>query len=152
MFKDKRCANHPSADALSFCHSCRQFFCAECLTEAGDYYFCGTPDCVAASQRQVARKERAIRAAYAVGFCDECIDATEPTPGGKSFVTFNGIGVTLCGRKNPCPRCNSAVATAWFCIFFIPFFPLARYRVAWLGPSHMGWSGEQLLTRRLKRS
>ena len=83
-----------------------------------------------------------MRAAYAVGFCDSCIDATQPTPGGKVFVTFNGIGVRLLGRTARCPRCNSFVAYAWFCFLFIPLFPLARYRVAWLG-------GDSLLTRRL---
>jgi hypothetical protein len=145
MFADKRCAIHPSIAALSFCRCCKQFFCEHCLTEAGDYYFCSRPECVAAGQEEIKRKQNTIRAAYAVGFCDSCIDATEPTSGGKLFVTVNGIGVRLLGRRRRCPHCNSVVAVAWFCFCFIPIFPLARYRIAWL-------RGNSLLTRWLKRS
>lgn len=134
MFEDKRCANHPSAEALSFCHNCRKFFCEHCLTEAGDYYFCSAPDCVADSQREVVRKEHAVRAAFEVGFCDACIAATIPVRAGHS-ITVNGIGTTFYGSREACSTCGSAVRSRWLCIFFIPIARLGRYRVKYISPS-----------------
>jgi hypothetical protein len=143
MFADKTCVIHPSRSALSFCHSCKGFFCENCLIEAGDYYFCGATACVAASQREATRKQAAIRDAYAQTFCKRCIETTEDTAGGKLFLIMNGFGARLLGKRKRCPDCNSVEASAWLCVFFIPIFRIGRYRVVWLGD-------DSLVTRRLK--
>jgi B-box zinc finger len=144
VFANNRCVVHPSKDALSFCQYCKEFFCEDCLAEAGDYYFCAKPACSAAGQQAVIKKKKAIRAAYAQWFCDSCLETTEESTGGKTFITMNGIGVNLFGKKARCPSCSSVVTRAWFCFLFVPILPFDRYRVIWL-------SGNRLVTRRLKK-
>ena len=41
----EKCHNHPNRRALSFCHSCRLFFCQECLIDGGEYYYCKNDRC-----------------------------------------------------------------------------------------------------------
>ena len=36
----KICKNHPNKKALSFCHTCGEYFCEKCLQVYGDYYYC----------------------------------------------------------------------------------------------------------------
>ena len=43
--KKEKCRNHPQKNALSFCISCKQHFCADCLTEVSEYYCCGSESC-----------------------------------------------------------------------------------------------------------
>lgn len=45
--------------------------------------------------------------------------------------TFNGVGTTLYGHRNPQPD-GSYIATKWLVVLYIPFIPLASYRV-WRG-------------------
>lgn len=40
-----RCPNHPEKDVLSFCHSCGEYLCRECLTDGEEYYFCKKDTC-----------------------------------------------------------------------------------------------------------
>jgi hypothetical protein len=144
VLASKKCAVHSDKRALSFCQCCKEFFCENCLTEAGDYYFCAKPACVLASQEAVISKKEAARAVYASWFCDTCIDATEDS-GGKTFLITPVVSVLLLGKKAQCPRCGSVQKGAWICIFFIPIFCIGRYRVIWLGR-------KKLVTRRLKPS
>ncbi len=53
----------------------------------------------------------------------------EPIEKAPSLCTFNGIGVTLYGSTDENPSDGSYMATYYFVIFFIPIFPIARYRV-----------------------
>ena len=39
------CINHPSKKAVSFCHNCGEYYCADCLTEGMNYYYCNKEDC-----------------------------------------------------------------------------------------------------------
>jgi transcription initiation factor IIE alpha subunit len=32
-------------EALSICHNCGKHFCAECLSEGDEYYYCKSPEC-----------------------------------------------------------------------------------------------------------
>ena len=41
----EKCTNHRDNRALSICHSCGKYFCAECLTEGEEYYYCSNPAC-----------------------------------------------------------------------------------------------------------
>jgi hypothetical protein len=66
------------------------------------------------------------------GFCTTCLERTSPRSSGGTF-TFNGIGLMLYGRKDPCATCASVVKTLWFCVLFIPLVPFGKYRVIELG-------------------
>ena len=39
------CMNHPDKKALSFCHSCKEYFCEDCLEEGNEYYYCKREAC-----------------------------------------------------------------------------------------------------------
>ena len=39
------CKNHPDKIALSFCHSCGDYYCPECLNEGLEYYYCKKEKC-----------------------------------------------------------------------------------------------------------
>ena len=40
------CVNHPGRKALSFCQSCKIYFCADCLEEGSEYYYCREKACI----------------------------------------------------------------------------------------------------------
>jgi Predicted membrane protein/domain len=40
-----KCPNHPDKEVLSFCHSCGEYLCRECLTDGKNYYFCIKEEC-----------------------------------------------------------------------------------------------------------
>jgi len=42
---DQSCKNHPDRQALSFCNSCKEYYCGPCLEESGEYYYCRRPAC-----------------------------------------------------------------------------------------------------------
>ncbi len=42
--KDK-CSTHPDEDAMSICHSCGKYFCANCLSTGREYYYCKNEKC-----------------------------------------------------------------------------------------------------------
>jgi len=144
-FVDKRCTNHPTRNALSFCHSCERFFCADCLTEAGDYYYCATPQCSGAKNAVLTE----IDQAYLKYFCRRCIDMTTDESAGD-LATNLGTGHRLLEKGNRCPDCGSVEVGEWFCYFYIPLFRLAKYRLVWLkrGASFLGNS--TCVSRRLK--
>ena len=52
----------------------------------------------------------------------------EPIKKAPSLHTINGIGTTLYGNTDPKPD-GSHMATYYFVFFFIPIFPISRYRV-----------------------
>ena len=42
------CVNHPNRESLSFCHYCGKEYCASCLVEGPEYYYCQKPECLKA--------------------------------------------------------------------------------------------------------
>ena len=50
----------------------------------------------------------------------------------RNFTAINGIGSTLVGKWEAAPD-GSYVATEWFIVFFVPIFPVCRYRVTKAG-------------------
>jgi hypothetical protein len=141
-FKQK-CSTHPEKHALSFCNSCKEFFCSSCISEAADYYYCSKPSCKLSAEVAATEKALAIRSTYSKWFCNECLDTTDNHKESKSFRTVNGIGARLIGRSEVCKNCHSFVSSVWFCFCFIPIFPLERYRVVRLG-------SRQVVTRGLR--
>ena len=47
------CDNHPRTEALSLCHNCGKHFCADCLSEGKEYYYCKTPECQLALNKEL---------------------------------------------------------------------------------------------------
>ena len=39
------CKNHPDKMALSFCRSCGEYYCSDCLNEGLEYYYCENEKC-----------------------------------------------------------------------------------------------------------
>ena len=64
-------------------------------------------------------------------FCRACIDSSAPESAGDS-ISFNGIGSTFYGSRDRCPTCHSVVRAQWLCFFFIPVYPLGRYRLKYV--------------------
>lgn len=58
----------------------------------------------------------------------ESLGDLEPIKSAPALRTINGIGVTLYGNTDPKPD-GSHMATYYFVFFFIPIFPISRYRV-----------------------
>jgi len=48
----KTCVNHPQKEAFASCHNCGRAYCADCLDEGSEYYYCRLPEC-----QQVLQKE-----------------------------------------------------------------------------------------------
>jgi hypothetical protein len=45
MRTEHSCFTHPTRQALSFCHSCRRYFCSDCLVESEEFYYCKDETC-----------------------------------------------------------------------------------------------------------
>ena len=54
----KNCFNHPGKEALSSCHSCGRHFCADCLTEGLEYYYCKNEKCQEAYEIELGQKKK----------------------------------------------------------------------------------------------
>ncbi len=50
----RNCVNHPDVKAISTCHNCARPFCASCLVEGGEYYYCKEPACQEALKTSMA--------------------------------------------------------------------------------------------------
>jgi len=64
-------------------------------------------------------------------FCDDCISSTTDKSSGNLY-RLNGIGTTLIGFMDECPKCKSILKTYWFTFLFIPLIPLAKYRLKYV--------------------
>jgi hypothetical protein len=68
----KNCYNHPNEKALSVCHSCGKDYCAECLSEGKEYYYCKNPEC-----QKILNKELQQDKLPANVICPNCESAIE---------------------------------------------------------------------------
>jgi uncharacterized RDD family membrane protein YckC len=48
-----KCPNHPEKDVLSFCHSCGEYLCRECLVDGKEYYYCKKEECQKAKMNEL---------------------------------------------------------------------------------------------------
>ena len=78
------------------------------------------------------REEEARKAQYSVTIEElgrrlgEHLRPVEKPP---TLFTFNGIGTRMYGRARYDPLTDSYISTQWFCVFWIPVAPVAKYRV-----------------------
>lgn len=54
----------------------------------------------------------------------------KPVKSPPSLFTINGIGVSMCGKRDFDPVTGTYIKTRCFCLVFVPVFPLDAYRVA----------------------
>ncbi|WP_328438107.1 tetratricopeptide repeat protein [Streptomyces sp. NBC_00444] len=81
-------------------------------------------------------------------FCGPCTDETIAWHA-PDTETVNGIGTVLYGWADPCPRCGSVVKREYFCVLWIPLWPMGRYRVITLSRS---LTGSRYVGRRFPKS
>ncbi|MFI9582397.1 tetratricopeptide repeat protein [Streptomyces sp. NPDC052236] len=72
-------------------------------------------------------------------FCGPCTDETTAWLA-PDTVTVNGIGTIFYGAADPCSRCGSVVKRLYFCVLWIPVWPMGRFRIITLGRSLTGAS------------
>jgi hypothetical protein len=97
------------------------------------------PECVAQKEaldrvrlvehrrEEAAAKEEHARAVQELG--ERLGEHLRPVESPPTLFRFNGIGTALYGHAAYDALTDSYVATQWFCIFWIPVAPVARYRV-----------------------
>lgn len=85
-----KCINHPTRDALSFCKSCGEYYCADCLHEGVEYYYCDREACQQIYQQELAGLEI---------ICPNCGAEVTLAPGEKRAAVFQ------------CPNCRKKVVT-----------------------------------------
>ncbi len=66
----------------------------------------------------------------------------KPIVSAPSLYTLNGCGVTLYGNTDADPDSGSYMATYYFVFFFVPIFPICRYRVVSNGGSSYRFLGK----------
>ena len=129
------CSNHPEKKALSFCKSCKQHFCEDCLVEGARYYYCRAEDCMRKGAQEIDYADNPR-------FCPQCIaDTTEESSG--DLLTVNFIGTSFINEtRRECSTCGSQeLAKA------SPLGTGASYRVIWLDESK-----EHFISRKLRSS
>jgi tetratricopeptide (TPR) repeat protein len=79
-------------------------------------------------------------------FCGPCTDETIAWPA-PDTMSVNGIGTRFYGAANRCPTCGSVVRRLFFCVLWIPVWPMGRYRIITLSTSLIG-TGARYVGRR----
>ncbi len=69
----------------------------------------------------------------------------EPIDSAPSLYTINGCGLTLYGSTDLDSRSGSYMATYYFVLFFVPIFPICRYRVISSGAKGYSFLGKGAL-------
>jgi tetratricopeptide (TPR) repeat protein len=70
-------------------------------------------------------------------FCGPCTDETIAWLA-PDTETVNGIGTLFYGAADPCSRCGSVVKRLYFCVLWIPVWPMGRFRIITLSSSLTG--------------
>lgn len=114
----QRCRIHPYENAISFCFSCKAHFCAACLDEGAEHYFCKNAQCQEAKRNETALHAEIRRSidsgnpkllvdGKAIGFCDACLKETNGGTIDRDF--FNLRSAMLDNARDRCDRCGSVV-------------------------------------------
>ncbi len=135
----KYCKYHPEKEALSFCHTCGEYLCEDCLVEGKDYYYCKRVACQKALQKEIDNYKEVEQSKNSeipkilireevVSFCDKCLAETTSEPYRYSYFLRDYIVFT--NEHDPCKICGSVVKDKRF-IFLLPFIfiKLSSYRI-----------------------
>lgn len=114
------CTNHPSKKALSFCNSCKRYFCVDCLNEGTTYYYCKNADCQETFNEEMSYRDEPR-------FCNKCIAVTtDETLGYLTSVNF--IGTSYVEEGEICPICGAITVVKSASFFGVP---IARSKVSY---------------------
>lgn len=61
-------------------------------------------------------------------FCGQCTDETLAVSAPDSG-TVNGFGTVFYGAAESCEQCGSVVQRIFFCVLWVPLWPMGRYRI-----------------------
>ncbi|MBE0572662.1 MAG: B-box zinc finger protein, partial [Ignavibacteriaceae bacterium] len=53
----QHCVNHSEKEALSFCRSCGEYFCSDCLNEGLEYFYCKKDECIKALNKELSQRK-----------------------------------------------------------------------------------------------
>jgi len=76
------CVNHPDKKAISVCHNCGKEYCAECLTEGEEYYYCKRPECQAVLKKEIVTE---LPLEVTCPACSALIELSDEERQAKSF-------------------------------------------------------------------
>ena len=111
------CRNHPGKKALNFCHSCKEYYCENCLEEGKEYYYCKKGSCKEAKHFEATVHDEVSRSKgtthpkilineEAVGFCNKCIEETNSQSISKRISIRRAM---LINERKPCEACGSVI-------------------------------------------
>jgi hypothetical protein len=136
----ERCKNHPHEKAISFCFSCKEYFCSDCLDEGVEHYFCKNTQCQEnrtnennlhdeVRQSNETDNPKLLVDGSAIGFCDNCKGETNTNSISKSL--FNLRRAVLVNERERCKECGSVIMDLKKPLPLIPLFwrNVATYRV-----------------------
>ena len=104
-------------------------YCGERTTGIGNVH----PECKATRRRDARDAAAQLCHEIATRRGETLLpDATKHT-----LWRLNGCGTSLYGRSDEDPRSGTHLATKWFTLFRLPFWPLGRYRVLDTGGGHV---------------
>lgn len=125
------CKNHPTLKAISFCYSCKEYYCADCLEEGSEYYYCNKDSCKQAKDNESFVHDEVEKSkntdlpkllieGKAVTFCDRCIFETNTGPIQEGL--FSKSSATLKNERDKCEECGSVIMDLEEPILFGLFF------------------------------
>jgi hypothetical protein len=160
---DRFCKNHSNVKALSFCHSCKEYFCENCLEESIEYYYCKKKSCQEAKRREAVAHDEVDKSkgsdtpkilidGKAVGFCEKCMGETNSESISKGFSIRNAI---IINEREPCEVCGSVIMDLKKKLPIIPFIwrNVGSYRIikTWdLDPDALFLHRNKFISRKLK--
>ena len=160
---DKFCKNHPNVKALSFCHSCKEYFCENCVEESVEFYYCKKSLCQEAMRGEATEHDevdkskgtdtpKILNSGKAVGFCENCIGETDSESISKGFSIRNAF---IFNEREPCEICGSVKINLKKKVPIIPLFwrDVGSYRIikTWdLDPDALYMHRNKFISRKLK--
>lgn len=115
------CLNHPDKLAQSFCNNCKNYFCADCLNEGNEYYYCNNQSCYEKYKEElqnIAPKEIKIYSGFTYRAAAIIID---------SFILFVANSIIFISFYLMGPQINPGniiVEMDWFVVLRNPLFYL----------------------------
>ena len=160
---DRFCKNHSNVKALSFCHSCKEYFCENCLEESIEFYYCKKNSCQEAKRGEAAAHDEVDKLkgsdtpkilidGKAVGFCEKCIGETNSESISRGISIRNAF---IFNEREPCEVCGSVKMDLKKKVPIIPFIwrNVGSYRIikTWeLDPDALFMHRDKFISRKLK--
>ena len=155
------CKNHPTKKAISFCHSCKQHYCEDCLEEGVEYWFCKSINCLESKLKEAKAHDDVKKSkgtdtplilidGKTVGFCNKCINDTSSHSISKA--DFSIRNAMLVNERDKCETCGSVIMDLKKPIFFLFWSVFGTYRVIkmWdLDPDKLNFHRDKYISRKI---